>query len=347
MTPATRTRIGRWALRLAVVVAATWGGLAIYFALSGNGVVRAGWVASWCAMALAALWGLRRRRENWALVGIFAAAFVALGTAWWLMQPSQDRDWADDVAQRLRPEVHGNLVTLHNVRNFDWHSETDYQPRWETRQYDLDHLVSADLALSYWMGPAIAHTLVSFGFDDGSHVVFSLEIRKERGESFSALGGFFRSFEETLVAADERDILRVRSNVRGEDMYLYRLNIPKAGLRRMFMGYVGLANDLNRAPAFYNTLTSNCTTIVFALVRQLRPTLPLDHRLLLSGYADEYAFDHHGLMPGYDFATLKQRGHFTARAHAADRAEDFSARIRAGMPQAPAPAPASAASAHR
>lgn len=191
MTPATRARIGRWALRLAVVVAATWGGLAIYFALSGNGVVRAGWVASWCAMALAALWGLRRRRENWALVGIFAAAFVALGTAWWLMQPSQDRDWADDVAQRLRPEVHGNLVTLHNVRNFDWHSETDYQPRWETRQYDLDHLVSADLALSYWMGPAIAHTLVSFGFDDGSHVVFSLEIRKERGESFSALGASF------------------------------------------------------------------------------------------------------------------------------------------------------------
>ncbi|AKU49579.1 DUF4105 domain-containing protein [Xanthomonas arboricola] len=338
MKLATRSRIGRWALRVALVLAALWGGLAIYFALTGNAFVRAAWVGSWCAMAIAALWGLRRGRENWALVGIFSAAFAVLAVSWWMMQPSQDRDWADDVAQRLQPEVHGNIVTLHNVRNFDWHSETDYQPRWETRQYDLDRLVSADLALSYWMGPAIAHTLVSFGFDDGSHVVFSLEIRKERDESFSALGGFFRSFEETLVAADERDILRVRTNVRGEDMYLYRLAIPKAGLRRMFMGYVGMANDLNRAPAFYNTLTSNCTTIVFALARQLQPTLPLDHRLLLSGYADEYAYDHDGLMPGYDFATLKQRGHFTARAIAADKAADFSERIRVGMPLAPAPA---------
>ncbi len=229
MTPATRARIGRWALRTALVLAAGWGGLAIYYALAGNALVRAGWVASWCAMAVAALWGVRRGRENWALVGIFSAAFVVLAVSWWLMQPSQDRDWADDVAQRLQPQVHGDIVTLHNVRNFDWRSETDYVPRWETRQYDLNRLVSADLALSYWMGPAIAHTLVSFGFDDGSHVVFSLEIRKERGEAFSALGGFFRSFEETLVAADERDILRVRTNVRGEDMYLYRLAIPKAG----------------------------------------------------------------------------------------------------------------------
>ncbi|WP_416203394.1 DUF4105 domain-containing protein [Xanthomonas euvesicatoria] len=337
MTPATRARIGRWALRIALVLAAGWGALAIYYALTGNALVRAGWVASWCAMAVAALWGVRRGRENWALVGIFSAAFVVLAVSWWLMQPSQDRDWADDVAQRLQPQVHGDIVTLHNVRNFDWRSETDYVPRWETRQYDLNRLVSADLALSYWMGPAIAHTLVSFGFDDGSHVVFSLEIRKERGEAFSALGGFFRSFEETLVAADERDILRVRTNVRGEDMYLYRLAIPKAGLRRMFMGYVELANELDRKPALYNTLTSNCTTIVFALVRQLQPTLPLDHRLLLSGYVDQYAYDHHGLMPGYPFATLKQRGHFTARAISADKAADFSARIRAGMPLAPAP----------
>ncbi|MCD0245251.1 DUF4105 domain-containing protein [Xanthomonas melonis] len=333
----TRAGIGRWALRVALLLAAAWGALAIHFALTGNALVRIGWVSSWCAMALAALWGLRRGRENWALVCIFGAACVALAVAWAMMQPSQDRDWADDVAQRLQPEVHGNSVTLRNVRNFDWRSETDHVPRWETRQYDLDRLVSADLALSYWMGPAIAHTLVSFGFDDGSHVVFSLEIRKERGESFSALGGFFRSFEATLVAADERDILRVRTNVRGEDMYLYRLAIPKAGLRRMFLGYVALAKDLDREPAFYNTLTSNCTTIVFALVRQLQTTLPLDHRLLLSGYADAYAYDHHGLMPGYDFATLKQRGHVTARAIAADTASDFSRRIRIGMPQAPAP----------
>jgi hypothetical protein len=156
------------------------------------------------------------------------------------------------------------------------------------------------------MGPAIAHTLVSFGFDDGSHVVFSLEIRKERGESFSALGGFFRKFEETLVAADERDILRVRTNARGEDMYLYRLDIPRDKLRELFLGYVQRAQALDRAPRFYNTLTSNCTTVVFELARRLDPGLPLDWRLLLSGYFAEYAYDQHALQPGYTFAQLQR-----------------------------------------
>lgn len=326
---------GRWLLRLLVAAAALWAGMAIYFLLDSNALVRWGSLVSWTGVSLAALWGLRRGRENWALLAIFAVAFGGLFTAWWSMQPSQDRDWADDVAQRLRAEVHGSQVTLHNVRDFDWKTDTDYRPRWETRHYDLDRLQSADMALSYWMGPAIAHTLVTFGFDDGSRVVFSLEIRKERGESFSALGGFFHKFEETLVAADERDILRVRTNARGEDMYLYRLNIPPAGLREVFMGYMRLAQRLDRAPHFYNTLTSNCTTIVFELVRQLEPSLPLDYRLLLSGYLAEYAYDQHGLLPGYDLATLRARGHVTARARAADRAADFSTRIRAGMPTEP------------
>ncbi|WP_434026316.1 Lnb N-terminal periplasmic domain-containing protein [[Pseudomonas] boreopolis] len=335
MTPALR-RAGRWALRVAVVAAGAWSLLSMYFLIRHDALLRWATVAIWAGLTAAALWGLRRGRENWALPGIFALAFAGLQYGWWSMQPSQDRAWADDVAERLRPELHGSRVVLHNVRDFDWRGEDDYGIRWETREYDLDRLASADLALSYWMGPAIAHTLVSFGFDDGSHVVFSLEIRKERGESFSALGGFFRMFEETLVAADERDILRVRTNARGEDMHLYRLDIPREGLRKLFVGYLERARELDQAPRFYNTLTSNCTTIVFELARQLDPGLPLDWRLLASGYLAEYAFDQHGLLPGYTFDQLERGGHITARARAADRDPDFSARIRPGMPLRPA-----------
>ncbi|MFT4247530.1 MAG: DUF4105 domain-containing protein [Pseudomonas sp.] len=338
MRPALR-QAGRWVLRAAVLAAGVWSLLALYFLIRDHALLRWTTLATWSGLTAAALWGLRRGRENWALPGIFALAFAGLQAGWWTMQPSQDRDWADDVAERLRPEVHGHRVVLHNVRDFDWHSDSDYRIRWQTREYDLDRLASADLAMSYWMGPAIAHTLVSFGFDDGSQVVFSLEIRKERGESFSALGGFFRTFEETLVAADERDILRVRTNVRDEDMYLYRLNLPREALRRMFLGYVERARALDRAPRFYNTLTSNCTTIVFELARQLDPGLPLDWRLLASGYLAEYAFDQHGLLPGYTFEQLRQGGHVTARARVADGDPGFSARIRAGMPLQPAREP--------
>jgi len=319
-------------LRAGVLLAAAWGALALYYLLRAGMPVRIGVGAIWLLMAIAGWHGLRQGRENWALPGLFALAFALLFGMWLRMQPRQDRDWADDVARTLQAEVHGSRVTLHDVRDFHWRADGSAVPRWETRQYDLDHLVGADLALSYWMGPAIAHTLVSFEFDDGQRVVFSLEIRKERDEEFSALGGFFRKFEATLVAADERDILRVRTNVRGEDMYLYRLAIPPAQLRTLFLGYVEEAQALSRQPRWYNTLTSNCTTIVHDIARQIAPGLPLDYRLLLSGWFAEYVHDEGGLLPGYDMATLRRLGHVTARARAAGDASDFSARIRAGMP---------------
>lgn len=324
----------RWPLGLVVVLAGAWLALAAYFLVPVRGI--GAWLAGMMPvlLALAALWSLcPAARRRWPLA-LFAAAFGLAVCGFGLMQPRHDRDWADDVARLLQAEVDGDRVVLHNVRNFDWRSETDYTPRWETREYDLSGLRSADLVLSYWMGPAIAHTLVSFGFDDGRQLVFSLEIRKERGERFSALGGFFHQFEQVLVAADERDILRVRSNVRGEDVYLYRLDMPPRALREAFLGYLGQAARLQQRPYFYNTLTSNCTTIVFELARQLQPRLPLDYRLLLSGHFAEYAYDHDGLVPGFDYLALQSAGRFTQRALQAGDAADYSRRIRVGVPGA-------------
>ena len=237
----------------------------------------------------------------------------------------------------LEAGIDGSHVHLKNVRNFEWRSETDYTPQWENRTYDLDRLRSADLVLSYWMGPHIAHTLVSFGFDGGERVVFSLEIRKERHESFSAIGGFFRQFEQILVAADERDIVRTRSNARGEAVYLYRLQMSQANVRALFLEYLHAANELRRTPRFYNTLTSNCTTIVFELARLIAPALPADYRLLLSGHFAEYIHDLHGLTPGHRYAELQALGHINERALASDASgDDFSMSIRQGVPGVPA-----------
>lgn len=321
----------RWLLLApAIALSAAWGGLALWYRLPLAVAFKGAMVAAFVVSALAALFALRRLRKPALWVYLLAFAGVLL---WWsTLRPSQNRAWADDVARHLHAQVDGDRVRLDNVRNFDWRSDDDYTPRWERREYDLGRLQSADLVLSYWMGPAIAHTLVSFGFDDGRKLVFSVEIRKERGEQFSTLGGFFREFETTLVAADERDILRVRSNVRNEDVYLYRLRLPKEALRSLFLGYVAEAGELERQPSFYNTLTSNCTTIVFDLMRQIAPGLPLDYRLLLSGYLAEYAYDQDGLVPGYDYRTLHDRGRVTDRARAAGDSSAFSELIREGVP---------------
>jgi len=317
-----------------MLVAALWVTGLLAYQLPGPTWLKGAAVLAWGAFALTTAVAVGRARAGRWPGPVFVAALVLCGVWWLLLTPRQDRVWADDVAQRLKVvEFDGDRVVLDNVRNFAWRSDDDHDVRWERREYDLDQLRSADLVLSYWMGPMIAHTLVSFGFADGRHLVFSLEIRKERGEAFSALGGFFRKFEMTLVAAEETDIVRVRSNVRGEDVYLYRLaGMSREQLKGLFVSYLGEARKLDAAPAFYNTLTSNCTTIVFELARQIAPGLPLDYRLLASGYFDAYAYDLGVLTPGIDFATLKARGRITARARAAGDDPAFSRLIRQGVP---------------
>src|SRR5690606_7899874 len=223
LRPSALARAGAWLIAAMVAAASVWGALLLAYQLPGPAILRGPVVVAWSALGAATAVSLVARRHPAGHLpsASFALLLVALIGWWSSLAPSHDRAWADDVARLLDAEVDGDIVTLHNVRNFDWRTEDDYTPRWETRRYDLAKLASADLVMSYWMGPHIAHTLVSFGFDDGSRVVFSLEIRKERNESFSALGGFVRRFEQVLVAADERDIIRTRSNVRGEDVYLY------------------------------------------------------------------------------------------------------------------------------
>lgn len=330
--------LGRVLLALLLLAVTVWGVLALWFQMPAP-VARYPALVLWSlaggGLAILILFG---KRGPWltrsgAAFGLMAVLLLG----WWhSIVPSHDRDWADDVARLLQSDIDGDQVTLRNVRNFEWRSETDYTSRWETRHYRLDRLVSADLVLSYWMGPHIAHTLVSFGFSDGQRLVFSLEIRKERQESFSAIGGFFREFEQIIIAADERDIIRTRSNARGEDVYLYSLGIPPEYLRSLFLGYLQEAESLRQQPRFYNTLLSNCTTIVFDLARQIVPGLPVDYRLLLSGYFAEYAFDHGALAQGYGFEHLQALGHINGRAQRADTTGDldFSRAIRDGLPTA-------------
>jgi hypothetical protein len=255
---------------------------------------------------------------------------------WWMsIAPSNNRIWAGDTSRLLTGNVEGSQVTLNNVRDFSWRTDDDYDAHWETRHYDLDHLASADAVLSYWGSAAIAHAMISFGFDDGSHLVFSVEIRKKRGQQYSAIGGFFKQFETILTAADERDVIRVRTNVRGEDDYLYPLRMDKAAMRALFLSYVHAANKLAVTPAFYNTITSNCTTIVYRMARQIDPGLPWDIRLLLTGYLPEYLYKVGALDRSVPIAELRQRGRITERARSSKPGDDFSRVIRVGIVEPP------------
>ena len=313
---------------LVAVLSGAWGALALWYQLPMGSAVRTVVSGLWVAGVIA-LFVLAAVQRSWLPLAAYAVVYLVL-LGWWVtIKPSNDRVWSDDVSQLLSGKVQGSQVTLTHVRNFNWRTEQDYDVRWETRQYDLDHLTSADAVLSYWGSPAIAHAMISFGFDDGRHLVFSVEIRKERDESYSPIGGFFKQFETILVAADEHDIIRVRTNVRNEDDYLYPLRMDKPAMRALFLSYVQAANELVDKPAFYNTLTSNCTTIVYRMARQISPDLPRDYRLLLTGYLPGYLHEVGVVDPSISVEQLRQRGRITDRARRSGPTDDFSKAIRA------------------
>ena len=316
---------------LAVALPSVWGGLALWFQTPGGPALKTLSVALWGCFAFTVLVTLWHGRAGASLT-VFVIAFACLLLWWRQIAPSNNRIWADDVARMTTGTVEGNRVTLHNVRNFDWRSNEDYTPRWETRQYDLDGLTSVDMIMSYWSGRAIAHMLISFGFDTGEHVVFSVEIRRERQESFSEIGGFFKEFELSVIAADERDVVRVRTNVRGEDDYLYRMRMPVAAIRSLLLAYIDEANSLVATPRFYDTISVNCTTLVYHMMKRIVGYLPMDLRLLFSGYLPSYVYKVGGLDTRYSLAELRARGRITDRARRADGSSTFSADIRQGIP---------------
>ena len=314
---------------------AIWGAFALWYQEPGGQTLRTLGVLLWCVVCLILVIGVWQGRAALA-VPVFAALFVGLLIWWQGIHPSNGRVWADDVAQMTTGTLDGHRVTLHNVRNFEWRSNTDYTQRWETRDYDLDRLNSVDMIMSYWTIPAIAHMLISFGFGGGEHVVFSVEIRREKIESFSEIGGFFKEFELSIIAADERDVIRVRTNVRGEDAYLYRIRMPVSAMRSLFLSYVEQANALVRTPRFYNTITVNCTTLVYQMMERIVGYLPLSYRLILSGYLPEYVYRVGGLDQRHPLQELRARGRITERAKQADRSDTFSADIRRGIAELPA-----------
>lgn len=324
-----------WSLRLLlsllILPAAAWGLLALHFQLPFNPAQNIFIQLTWTGLGFYALYLLWRGYWKTGLL-LYLVLHGELLLWWSGIEPSHQREWADEVAQMTTGEVQGNRAILHNVRNFNWRSATDYDVRWESREYDLQRLRSVDMISSHWGMDSIAHVLVSFGFDGGNFVTFSVEIRKEKDEEFSELGGFFKQFELSILATDERDAVAVRPNIRGEDTYLYRIAMPAQVRRALFLAYVEQANTLAAAPRFYNTVTVNCTTLVYTMLRQIVGGLPLDPRLLLTGYLPSYIKARDGLIDGFELEELRQLGRISQRSQAAAGRSDYSQQIREGVP---------------
>ncbi len=318
------------AMLVIVTAAVAWGVLAIWFDGPHSPVLAAP-LAALLVLVSIALAALMRPLLRGLVVALFPVVVVAL---WWTLIPaSNTRDWTPDVARTARATFDGNRVTIENVRNFNYRSETDYDPRWETRTYDLDRIRGVDLFLSFWGPTEIAHTIVSWDFDDGQHLAISIETRKEKGESYSALRGFFRQYELYYVVADERDLVGLRTNYRGEQVYLYRIRVPPAQARALLVDYLDEVNHLADHPEWYNALTQNCTTTIRGHAQNVGAGYRLDWRLLANGHLDELLYERGQIDTSLPFADLRALSNITEKAKAADDSPDFSTRIRQGLPE--------------
>lgn len=316
---------------LAVTLMTVWAALAAWWSDIPSPSARAFLAAG---IVLAAILAFARIRRTGVALPAFLAAF-GLFVLWWAsIAPSSDRDWQPDVAVLPYAEMDGDSVTVRNIRDFSYRSETEYQPRYYDKVFDLKKLDSVDLIAVYWMGDAIAHVMMSFGFAGRDYLCISIETRKAVGQEYSSLKGFFKQYELIYVAADERDVIRLRTDYRrpAEDVYVYRTRVPAENARMLFLEYVRQMNSLRVKPEFYNTLTTNCTTDVVRNFRAFGGKVRYNWKILLSGYAPEYAYDIGGLDDSLPFAALRARSYVNPKARVVGDAPDFSQKIREGLP---------------
>lgn len=310
---------------LFVIGFGVWGSLAIWFQIKGLYGVLA--IAIWALISLTALYclcfGVGGNIWRW-----FYLAFVFAAIGVWHSVPAKlDRDWVVELEHTVTGEIDNRIVRLDNVRDFDWGTGAE---RWVSREFDLDKMTGLDVILSYWDSPKIAHAIVSFRFEDVEPIAFSVEIRKEQGESFSSLGGFFKKFELAFIAANESDVVALRTNHRDpiEDVYLYPLITKPEEREALFLGYIERANHLAQHPAWYHTISANCTTVVFDLVRQFRKNLRLDKRIILSGLLPELFAERGVIDFPKPYGDYRKRAAITAKAQGAKSGADFSKAIR-------------------
>lgn len=240
------------------------------------------------------------------------------------------RPWSPDQQVLSTAEIGPQSITVHNIRNCTYRTTSDYTVNYYDRTIDRAAIQSVDfVVVPFAEAPSLAHTMLSFGLDDGTHIAVSVEIRKHQGESYSPLLALLPLYQLMYVVGDERDLIALRTNYRHDGVYVYRTRATPAQAQSLFVNVLRRVNKLAAAPEYYNTLTNNCTTNIRRHVNELLPgEVRYDYRILLPGYSDRLAYDLGLLDTNVSFEETRRRARVNYLANRYRNASDFSARIR-------------------
>lgn len=316
-------------LLLALVIA--WGALALWFSPLPSVELRIALGLAFAAFGIWAVWVTRRPRMRWVFVALYAVLLVG----WSFIRPTHDREWRPDVAVMPRATIDGDKVHITGVRNFDYRSRDDFTVRYDERDVSLSHLVALDFFISYWMPGPVGHTFLSFVFDNAPPLNVSIETRPEPHEGFDPLASLFKQYELIYVVGEERDIVGVRTNFRGEDVYMYRLRVPAQSARALFQVYLKRINELADRPEFYHLLSNSCTINIVRYANLVGRQGDFDIRHYLNGWVDRYFYDTRLLDTEFAFPELRRRSRVDPAVQASDDVVGFAQHIRETVPGMP------------
>lgn len=270
------------------------------------------------------------------IIGIFVVLALAL-IAWLLLivftKPSNDRNWTIDNEILPYAEFNGDEVTVYNIRNFEYRSVSDYTPQYYDKTFDLNKIQTVDFINVPFSGVA-AHTFLSFGFEGGDYIAISVEARREKGEDYSIYKGMLRQFEVMYVIADERDVVRLRTNYRGGEVYMYPMKIEPKHARALFVDILNKTNELKNTPEFYNTITNNCTTKLVEHVNNIADDehdISFSIRYVLPKLSDRLAYDLGFVDDTGTFEEIKQKYNISEIAREVGDDPEFSVKIRENL----------------
>jgi hypothetical protein len=317
---------GGFLLRMTVTA---WATLAIY---------HRAWPETWLNVVLAciffafAVWALWTRRSSRKLLA-FAAVYAVILIAWSTIEPSHDREWRPEVAVMPRVTIDGDRVRIAGVRNFEYRSRADFTVRHEEREVSLSRMTGVDFFISYWAEGPVGHTFVSFLFEDAPPLSISIETRPEVGEGFAPVASLFKQFELIYIVGDEQDLVGLRASHRQEEVFLYHTRISPEFARRLFLIYAERINELADQAEFYHLLSNSCTVNIIRYANAAGRVGRFSIKHLLNGLIDQYIYAAGVVDTSLPFEELRRRSRITAAAQAAAGSEDFSARIREGLPR--------------
>jgi len=250
-----------------------------------------------------------------------------------LLKPSNDRSWVNDNKRLANAEFEGDYVIIRNIRDFNWRSTRDYDERWIEKKFNLTEVSKIWFVLEYFdpKKRQMAHTILGFEFKDGSRICCSIEVRRERGEKYHPIRGFFRQYELIYVWATESDAIGVRTRCRRKSVtHLFEAVVLGPGNeRRMLESYLNRTNKLYEDPEWYNTITNTCTTNIVKHVNEVYPgRVPRAIAILLPGLSPKMLYKNNLVKINSSLEKTLEESIIDSKAQTWDGVSDFGNLIR-------------------